>query len=139
MSARIAITVSATTRDELVSALRVLVFANVLWLRSRQSTRESVPPIYSSGVLFRPEPQEGSGVELYQTIPEVLAQGWGDCDDVTGWRCAELIAQGVEGVDVALVSRGPRTWHAVVKWPDGRVEDVASRLRIMEVSKWRRS
>lgn len=135
MAARVAITVSAGDHDELVIALRVLVFANLLWLRSRHS---AAPDLYTSGVVFRPEPQAGSGVELYQTIPEVLAQGWGDCDDVTGWRCAELLARGVEGVDVAIESRGPRVWHAVVKLPNGHTEDVAANLRRMEVQRWRR-
>lgn len=136
MAARIAITVSATTPDELVGALRVLVFANLLWLRSRP---HAVLDLYDSGVRFRPEPTEGSGIELYQTIPEVYAQGWGDCDDVTGWRCAELLARGVEGVDVALESRGPRVWHAVVRLPNGHTEDVAANLRRLEVQRWRRS
>lgn len=137
MSARIAITLSATTPQEYCDGLRVLVFANLLWLRSQARAQRAVPSVYSAGVRFRPEPQAGSGVELYQTIPEVIAQGWGDCDDVTGWRVAELLCAGESGADVALVEQAPRVWHAVARRANGQTEDVAALLRKQEVARWR--
>ena len=137
MSARIAITLSALDSASYIDALRVLTFANLLWLRSKSRAGAPSPAIYQSGVRFRPEPQAGSGVELYQTIPEVLAQGWGDCDDLTGWRCAELLAQGINA-DCGLVSVGPRLWHAVVVLPSGEREDVAGNIKRIEVQKWSR-
>jgi hypothetical protein len=128
---------SAFSPQEYCDALRVLVFANLLWLRSQARASRAVPSVYSAGVRFRPEPQAGTGVELYQTIPEVIAQGWGDCDDVTGWRVAELLSAGESGADVALIEQGSRVWHAVARRANGTTEDVAARLRQMEVSRWR--
>lgn len=129
---------SAFSPQEYCDALRVLVFANLLWLRAQARGARAVPSVYGAGVRFRPEPQAGTGVELYQTIPEVIAQGWGDCDDVTGWRVAELLSAGESGADVALIEQGPRVWHAVARRGDGTTEDVAAKLRQMEVSRWRR-
>ena len=130
MAARIAITISSVDRQSLIDALNVLAFANRLWLARNQHTA----PLYSSRVLFRPEPFEGSGVELYQTIPEVLAQGFGDCDDLAGWRCAELLNSGVRA-ECDLLSLGPRTHHAVVRYA-GRVEDPAHIIKRMEAQRW---
>lgn len=132
MSARIAVTLSAHDRAAIVDGLRVLAYANLLYLRRAPRT----VGVYASGVRFRPEPQQGSGVELYQTIPEVLAQGWGDCDDLAGWRCAELCAQGERAdVDLVAVERGgigPRLWHAVVRRESGAIEDVAELIGARE-------
>lgn len=131
MAARVAVSMPALGRESLADCLRVLSYANLLWLRSRPGAAMRPPPIYTSGVRFRSEPQEGTGVELYQTIPEVIAQGWGDCDDLTGWRCAELLASG-ERADCALLEIAPRVYHAVVVRADGRTEDVAAIVRSLE-------
>lgn len=131
MAARIAITISSLTRDSLVDALAVLVYANRLWLARNPNTT----PLYSSRVRFRPEPLEGSGVELYQTIPEVIAQGYGDCDDLAGWRCAEILNSGAQAsCDVRELS--PRVYHAIVRTARG-VEDPAAIMKRLEVSQWR--
>lgn len=130
MAARIAITISSVDRQSLIDALNVLAFANRLWLARNPNTA----PLYSSGVRFRPEPFEGSGVELYQTIPEVIAQGYGDCDDLAGWRCAELLNSGVRA-ECDLLSLGPRTHHAIVRY-GGRVEDPAQVIKRLEVQQW---
>lgn len=131
MAARIAITLVTrdNDRDAIVNALRVLSYANLLWLRSQ---RGAVPSVYRAGVAFRPEPQEGTGVELYQSIPEVIAQGWGDCDDLTGWRCAELWHAGELAAEPALVQLAPHAWHAIVRRASGQTEDVAALVRALE-------
>lgn len=132
MAARVAITIPSTDSDPaLIDALEVLVFANTLWLRRNPGT----VALYGSGVRFRPEPFEGSGVELFQTIPEVLAQGHGDCDDLAGWRCAELRSMGVNArCDIQRVR--PLYHHAVVITPAG-IEDPARVLKALEVKQWR--
>lgn len=134
MSARVAITLSVRDGDRAayVDALRVLSFANLLWLRSRHSAAARPPLVLQSGVVFRSEPQEGSGVELYQTIPEVIAQGWGDCDDLTGWRVAELWYAGEHAAQPELVQLGPRAYHAVVRRASGATEDIAALVRALE-------
>lgn len=131
MAARIAITLVTRDHDRnaIVNALRVLSYANLLWLRSQ---RGSVPSVYNARVAFRPEPQEGTGVELYQTIPEVIAQGWGDCDDLTGWRIAELWHTGELAAEPALVQLAPHAWHAIVRRASGQTEDVAALVRALE-------
>lgn len=134
MAARVAITLSTRDNDRaaLVDALCVLAFANLLWLRAKHGDGQGAPPVYQSGVVFRAEPQEGTGVELYQTIPEVLAQGWGDCDDLTGWRVAELWYAGELTAQPALVQLRPYAWHAVVTRANGQTEDVAALVRALE-------
>lgn len=133
MAARVAITISSLTPDTLVDALMVLCYADCLYLRRQPQT----PALYSvRGLRFLPERQAGSGVELYQTIPEVIAQGWGDCDDLAGWRAAELICSGEPGARPDLIRvAGPSSapyWHAVVRRASGAIEDPAAIVRARE-------
>lgn len=82
----------------------------------------ALPPLYESGVVYRPE-----SPDTWSTADLVLARGWGDCEDLTAWRVAELRARGVGAVgDVYRVR--PGQWHAVVQLPDGSVEDPSLRL-----------
>lgn len=131
MAARIAITIPSTdTRSALLWALETLAIANLLWLRAESGAGRRTPPVYQSGIRFRAEPQEGSGIELYQTIPEVLAQGWGDCDDITGWRVAELRSAGIDARP-ELLQIAPRVYHAVVRIGQ-TIEDAARVVRERE-------
>ena len=53
--------------------------------------RESpLPPLYQSGVRYQPEPNTGSGIEDWACPWDCIERGWGDCDDLVGWRVAEL-------------------------------------------------
>lgn len=82
------------------------------------------PSLYGAGVRYRREPLRGPARarEHWQTIPEVLTAGYGDCEDLATWRAAEL--PGARAVPVRVRSG----WHIVVLLPDGSVEDPSRRL-----------
>lgn len=94
------------------------------------SARPDTPPLYLSGVRYSREPREVRGrVELWDSVPVVLAQGWGDCDDLAAWRAAELSLSGVYALPV-LVEVAPFSgrYHVVVWRSDGQWEDPSARL-----------
>lgn len=94
------------------------------------SARPDTPPLYLSGVRYAREPREVRGrVELWDSVPVVLAQGWGDCDDLAAWRAAELSLAGVYALPV-LVEVAPASgrYHVVVWRSDGAWEDPSARL-----------
>lgn len=95
------------------------------------SARPDTPPLYLSGVCYRREPRATRGiVELWDTIPQVLAQGWGDCDDLAAWRAAELsVREGVYALPVLVEAiPGSARYHVVVWRSDGAWEDPSARL-----------
>jgi len=103
---------------DVMSLLGALVPIWSRWLR----VRRAFPLLYSSGVRYRPEVD----TEDWLSPPEVLAQQWGDCEDLTLWRCAELIAQGVECRPLCTGRRSPLgglSQHVFVGYPDGSTED----------------
>lgn len=110
--------------------LDALVTDDQLYLRVHH-----VPPIYESGVRYMEEPVNqaklGGGptyrVEEFAAIPAVIERGWGDCDDLAPWRCAELRENG-EAAKVRIqwkknVASGQKLFHIVVRRADGRIED----------------
>ena len=58
--------------------------------------------------------------------PTVLARGWGDCDDLIGYRVSELLAQG-EAATVNCIWDGVRM-HVRVRRASGDLEDPAQIL-----------
>ena len=92
---------------------------NLLYLLKHPHT----PPLYASGVRYRREPRAVLPFEQFATIPDVLRQGWGDCDDLAPWRAAELNLRGIGARPVILDASHPRyrdvagpgrLWHVVV-------------------------
>jgi hypothetical protein len=108
------------------------------------------PSLYSSGVVYQAEPE---GQEDWCDIPTVLAQGWGDCEDLACWRVAEYRRMGIHAVPyikwkhipyaelVMLAQTGQ--WvpppsgiphdgiiliHVMVQLPDGSIECPSARL-----------
>lgn len=77
-----------------------------------------LPPLYRSGVRYRQE----RGTEDWNTAPVVLKRGYGDCEDLAAWRAAELRVMGIPAHGI-VKRTGPKMFHALVLWPDGRVED----------------
>lgn len=103
----------------LAGLLEALVGVNAAWLREHPEA----PWLYESGVRYGEEPV---GQDDWLDIPETLALGVGDCEDLGCWRIAELRVRSVEAA-VAYVKRsavGPRTvYHVAVRRADGRLED----------------
>lgn len=84
------------------------------------------PELYRSGVYWS---RETAGRERWLDIPQVLKAGWGDCEDLAAWLCAQYRVRGV-AARTALRSGGrARLLHAVVLLPNGREEDPSRRLR----------
>jgi hypothetical protein len=94
-----------------------------------------LPPLYSSGVVYRPEPEAprmvlgqllnaapGEGVELWDSPWKCMRQGWADCDDACRWRLAELYQ--TEWAYPAVASRGDRH-HVMLRRNNGALEDPA--------------
>jgi hypothetical protein len=86
-----------------------------------------LPPLYQSGVVYRVEPQAGTGVELWDSPWKCYKQGWADCDDAVMWRLAELYNSGVAAT-VQVLSVGNRH-HVRIKLPSGATEDPALRIK----------
>ena len=106
--------------------LEALVWVNLYYLRFHR-----VPPIYQSGVRYQLEP-DGWECESFDSIPAILARGWGDCDDLAPWRCAELRAQG-EKAKIRIQWKqspisGQKLFHIVVRREDGSIEDPSALL-----------
>lgn len=103
----------------LTHLLEALVAVNVVWLREHPSA----PWLYQSGVRYKDEPP---GQDDWQDIPETLARGNGDCEDLACWRLAELRTRTSEDVlpHVTRTILGPRTvYHIAVRRRTGGIED----------------
>lgn len=119
----------APTRSDLRAALAGLVARNELVLRADPHA----PRLYQSGVVYRQEPR---GQENWRTLPELLVAGWGDCEDLSAARAAELRVSGEDPDAIGDVYRsGQRAWHAVVRRGDGSVEDPSLHLG-MRPTQW---
>lgn len=88
------------------------------WLRAHPS----FPKLYRSGVHYSPE----IDTEDWLTPAEVLKSGVGDCEDLTMWRVAELLASNVRAAPRCVGRRSPLgglTQHVFVLLPNGKTED----------------
>lgn len=96
--------------------------ANVAWLRIK-----GAPGIYESGVRYKPEMK----AEDWLTIPFIIKRGYGDCEDLAAWRAAELRVKGIAAKPDIRARKMPNgAWraHAIVRLPDGSVEDPSAKL-----------
>jgi hypothetical protein len=112
---RVALIIPAVGEESLAAAMAALVALDYLYL----ATHPDAPLLYQSGVVYRPEPR---GSENWLTVPDLLRLGYGDCEDLASWRCAELRLEGEHAVPCVRRS-GRRTYHAMVCREDGSIED----------------
>jgi hypothetical protein len=85
-------------------------------------TVDPLPPIYRAGVVYRPEPNHGSGYEDFADPWTAYRRGWVDCDDATLWRVLELRARGESAAATRAEWTGPDV-HALVRRGNGKLED----------------
>ena len=109
--------------------LEALTAANVAYLQAHPDA----PKLYASGVRYRTEKPKLKGTpipEEWLSIPYVIRQGWGDCEDLACWRTAELLQQGVKAQPVFTFRRVGRfsIYHIMVRLPDGTIDDPSRRL-----------
>lgn len=87
-----------------------------------------LPSLYSkrAGVQWRQEFCLAPGVretcERFLSARKVLEERFGDCATVAPYRAAEHRLRGVRARAIVIPSPGVG-WHAVVKMPDGTIED----------------
>jgi len=119
------------SRALLSALLRGLVAANLVILRRNPG----MPPLYESGVRYVPEPR---GQEKWLTYDKVLRAGKGDCEDLAAARSSQLIRQGIMAWPV-VIRTGRKRFHAVVRWPDGKIEDPSKILGMKSQRQRRRA
>lgn len=115
---RVGFTVRRVSAKRLRIMLDALVRLNLDDMHERR-----FPPLYKSGVRYRREPKEPGKPEQWQTITELYARRFGDCEDLASARVAELRMQGIRAVPWLLRRPGSPTWHVVVRYPSGKIED----------------
>lgn len=105
--------------------LRALQETNEAWLRANPAA----PSVYAAGVRYQAEPM---GSEVWRTLPVILAEGNGDCEDLATARAAELRVAGERADAVAheVPSGIPsvQLLHVTVRRGDGSSEDPSRRL-----------
>ena len=83
-----------------------------------------LPLLYDSKVKYYREP---FGDDPWQDILTTLSIGYGDCEDLTAWRVAELrVRYGIKAVcefSHIINDMAQHKFHIFVRHPDGRIED----------------
>lgn len=113
----------ARGRKSLLYMMNALVSINILLLRQY---RNRIPALYDSNVIYRPE----HGSEYWKDILRIIGDGYGDCEDLACWLCAEYRYAGIQAspyIKWLKLETGTR-YHATVRLPDGRVEDPSKAL-----------
>jgi len=77
----------------------------------------ALPPLYSTNVVYREDATHGSGIERFKHPRVVLAQGYGDCDQLVWYRLAELLAQGVPAETTIADYQSTGAAHAQIRLP----------------------
>lgn len=78
-----------------------------------------LPPVYAAGIRYQQPPHT-----VWRYPHDILRDGWGDCEGLSGWRCAELRVSGADPDASVLAYRSsPTRFHAVVARGDGWIED----------------
>lgn len=86
--------------------------------------RGNYPPLYQSGVRYKNEPRD-----VWRHVDDVTKEGWGDCEDLSAYRAAELRVSGEDpDASVCTYQSGPSRYHAVVRRGDGTLEDPSRAL-----------
>lgn len=106
--------------EHLARFIKSLIEGNAYGCVSAYS-RWQLPLLYQSGVVFRYEPEHGSGREWFDLPLTVYRRGWGDCDDLCIWRICELVARGELATCKANFRRN--ALHVQVRRANGNVED----------------
>lgn len=128
----------AFSTDAIKAGVIGLMLINCAWLKHYPKT----PKLYESGVIYVPEQRRtvkvaGLGEKVieygedWQSIPAALKAKKADCEDLAAWRAAELRMQGIQATPHIKVRKLPSgAWcaHAVVKLPNGRIEDPSAKL-----------
>ncbi len=79
----------------------------------------SLPELFASGAVYRRETGEA-----WRHVADVIADGWGDCEDLAAARVGWLRAKRIDRkARVKVVRTGPKMTHAIVARGNGKIED----------------
>lgn len=80
----------------------------------------NVPKLYDTDVIYQPE----TGEE-WKDVYNILKDGFGDCEDLSCWRTAELRAAGINARPYIKWRKQDGRWiyHALVWTPGDKIED----------------
>lgn len=111
-----------------IAALEHMVEALALVNRGVMRLR-TIPPLYRSGVVYQ---REAGGEDEWLDVLRVLTLGHGDCEDLVGYRLAELRASGEDVTArpeiLHYLVDGVTYYHVLVARSDGTVEDPSRAL-----------
>jgi hypothetical protein len=109
-----------------------LALACTVALNIYQMQRRRLPPLYQSGVRYRRErcivASAPETCERFLTYEQLLAERFGDCDDLSSARAAELFCSGEDPAARARVYRAGSGYHAIVVRGNGAIEDPSALL-----------
>lgn len=124
---RIVIEIPRLSEERTTFACTLLMDALVVIGLEAEKELGRVPPLYRSGVVFRPEPfTDGEHFDLPWIV---IARGWGDCDDLSIWRRIELARKGEATLSRVVWRPDTRRYHAQVRRSDGTWEDPSLMLK----------
>lgn len=113
-----------TSRHALLLLLESLTRIDQKYLLEHPDT----PKLYDAGVVYRPE----FGTEEWQDIPTTLKRGYGDCEDLSTHRSAEIRNEGHSCISKPYIRwqyrNGAPRFHALVELCDGSIEDPSLKL-----------
>lgn len=122
---RIGIQVNLVTGEDVRAAINALVGINVQLMSPNPG---AWPSVYGAGLRYVPE-RPGKR-ERWQTAPELLARGYGDCEDLASYTVARYIVNGTPAR--AGVFRTEAGYHIVVILPNGDIEDPSARTGMLQ-------
>jgi hypothetical protein len=112
------------TAEVISLLLRALVESNLDYLAQYPDT----PHPYRAGIRYK---REDVGEERWKSIPKVIEDGEGDCEDLATYLAAYLVHKGVRPVSIVvrwyLRPMGKRLYHILVRGPRG-YEDPSRQL-----------
>lgn len=111
------------TAKIILMLVRALVECNLDYLEEHPET----PHPYRAGIRYRREVR----AERWKSIPKVIEDGEGDCEDLAAYLAAYLVHRGEKPVSLVLRWKeqpsGGRLFHVLVRGPRG-YEDPSRRL-----------
>jgi len=130
MTPGITVTVAVPADPGCLDALAEgLVRLDVAQIEHARAAGVATPSIYACGARYRRE----HGGERWQSVAEMMQARppSGDCEDLAAWRVAELRCAG-EDASVRIVRTSRGTFHAIVRYSDGTIEDPSRILHAAE-------
>src|SRR5688572_6795147 len=108
--------VSTSRTAKVISMLlRALVECNLEYLEQHPET----PHPYRAGIRYTRE----KGKERWKSIPKIIEDGEGDCEDLAAYLAAYLVHKGEKPVRIVLrwrqLATGGRLFHVLVRGPQG--------------------